>query len=270
MDPFLSQLRHLLPLLQNRDDKLFNYRDIVSAELEPTPDELFTSTFKKVGVVLQQNYSILLLKKLILTKFELLCTSLELIKDVTYSYGEMRSILLGVDGFNRHCSAHSSNSGLTIEFAHLMDLYINSHAKWLSSILYKTTSLEKLLEVTQFESSFSRTLLSLIATCTSLFNTGNQNRVKKKEYVSEELLSTHSLEENVSWSDFLIPGAQSGTLRVVCRDIFSRLWKEVAEKLVVRVEAVLKGSWVVEELVPWLAKASKLAGKWSPFMHPLM
>lgn len=265
----LFQLRHLFSLLRDRGDQQFHYKDVITSDPEINQNELFATVSRKVGVVLQHNYSILILRKLILTKFQLLCTSLELTQDVQFSYGEFKGILLRVEDFNRNCYAHSPDGSLAIELAHLTDLYLDSHTKWLSSTLYKKPSLDELLQVTQFEASFSRTLLSLIATFTSLLSTDARNHKKKrrKQYVSEDVLSTQS-SGVVGWSDYLIPGAQSDILRITCKDVFNKLWSKVAESLAVKIEPLLQEDWVMKELVPWLVTASELTGYYGEVIPP--
>ena len=256
MNTLLSQLRPLLLLVRDRGNQLLSYKDVITSV---NLDELLATTFKRGAVVSpQQSYCVLILKKLIITKFELLCTSLELINDVIYSYGEFKSILLTIDAFNQGCP--QSDSHLAIELPDLTDVYINSHARWLSSTLPNSLSLEKLLEVVKFESTFSRALLGLMATYTALIKTSSKDCVKRREYVSEKVFSMNSSEEWAGWLDCLVPGAQSAVLRIACRDVQGRLWKRVAEIMVLTVEPLLQSCWVMKELVPWLLKAIQHEG----------
>lgn len=267
------QLRRLLPLLSHSPLTL-SYRESVRPEAEreaTTPLQLLVLyVFNKVGVVPEVEYSRLLLKKLILTRFTLLCASSEVIHDVEYSFDEFKEILLAVELFNGRCldsvkqqSKSSatftliktpSRSNCIIELADLMDAYINTHTEWLSSSLSSTSSSGDLLFLAQFESSFSRALLGNIATHTSLLSSG-----RTMKFVSEEMFNLLSSKEAVGWLDCLIPGAQSEMMRRTCNDVLLRLWSKVAEDLVMRAQPVAMGGCYEEEALQSMLRGSGIA-----------
>lgn len=267
-----SHLRHLLSLLGCYNPlQSLSYRGTLQTLASLNPLD-----FRKVGVVQDEEYSLLLLKKIILSTFELLCVSLELVHDVRYSYEEVKSILLSVEQFNKYCSdlarkpislygslpsssrlSRKRMLGLEIELADLTEVYIRSHVKWLASTLYSNLSSQNLLHLVKFERSFSKALLGLIATYTSLVNAGSGTL---KEFVSLEMISMEPSNNGVSWMDCLIPGAQSEILRIASRDVFNRIWNNVAENLVAKAQPVLAGGWIMKEFVPWLSTASQHPG----------
>ena len=270
-------LRHLLSLLSSHVPPAeLNYRR--STEATVPLSELVSTTVQNVGVlpVAEGLYSLLLLKKIILTAFELLCVSLELTQDIQYSYAQCKDICTAIEEFNQlsptvrhqlfsrtkvHSQASQSeptgNISYFIKFADLVDVYITSHVKLTASHIIDEPSLESILLLSRFESSFSWALLGLVATYTSLLKTS----IRKLVYVSEEMFSVNLPEgSEVSWSDCLMSGFQSDLLRVTCLDIQTRLWGGVAERLIASVQPVLTGAWAIEKLVPQLTKASQHAG----------
>ena len=268
-----SHLRYLLSVLRDRSSSL-SYQS--SIQTLTSLNELISSTFRKVGVDGVKHYSILLLRKILLTTFELLCVSTELIQDIQYSYVECKSILVAVEEFNSHSVSISSGqtfpgrrksisfptslhkSSLTIEFSDLVDVYITSHVEWLSSLIFDQPSVENLLHLACFEKSFARGFLGIVATYTSMLNIGIRDSGKRRVYVSEEMFALNSL--NTSWLDCLVPGAQSEPLRLACRDILNILWGKVAESLLSRAQPILQGGRIVVKLIPQLTEASRHAG----------
>lgn len=263
MDPsspssIASQLRHLLSLLRKYSPQTLSYRGSVHPGAAASLRHLIPSVFNKVGVVQDVEYSVQLLRRLILARFELLCVSTELIYDVRYSYTEIRDILLVLEAFNHHClgttvtlSSQGSEDtsrptfrylskerqhGHVLELSNLIDAYINTHTKWLYSNLSGTPSSKNILHLAQFESSFTRALLGLLATYTSLLTR------KRKEYVSEEMFSMCLSQESISWSDCLIPGAQSEIVWRTYHNVSRRLWSKVAEGLLARAQPVFVAS----------------------------
>ena len=237
-----AQLRLLLALLQKHQPQSFSYREAV--QLGPTGaasalQQPVLQVFKEVGVVGDVEYSILLLRKLILARFELLCACTELIHDVKYSYREIKDTLLALEAFNHHTSSKTSHkSGTTfhrcarkpghrIELADLVDIFISTHTKWLcTTIMCSDAPSGKILHLAQFESNFVRAFLGLLGTFTSLLSG------KRREYVSSEMFGMCSDHDNIGWSDCLIPGAQSEILRRLYHSVSLRLWSKVAEGLV--------------------------------------
>lgn len=260
-----SLLRQLLSILKNRSPQTYDYRDTVKSESAAALglDRLIASVFSKVGGVQDAVYSTFLLKRIILSRFRLLCGSSELIQDVIYSFEEFKNILLAMEMFNHHCLVtcppRTRIPGQTIEVLELINAYIESHVEWLSSTLTSKPLSENVLHLARFESNFSQALLGLIVNYTSLLNSSASDGGLQK-YVSEDMFSRCSSPDNISWSDCLIPGAQSETLKKACKDNLNRLWGRVADSLAARAQPLLLGEWNSKKSVPWFFKASQLTG----------
>lgn len=271
-----SYLHHLLLLLRHHNLGSLSYRSVIQQESRAALEQTITSILEGGGVAHENTYSLLLVKKIILTSFELLCASLELVQEVKYSYDELKAILLIVERFNANW--HQFNLGAAsvcvkashlsterracpaIELSSLINVYLKSRVDYLASSFSKKPSPETLLHLVQFERSFSLALLAMIATFTTLLNTTGRDAPKKRQFVSAEMFVMHSTPDNITWLDCLLPGAQSETLRTAYADIFSRLWGRVADTLIARAQPLLVGSWTSEQFVPWLHKASQSAG----------
>lgn len=266
-------LRHLLLQLREHNRGSLSYRGVIRPESREALKRTIDSTFQGGGVAQGKEYVALLLKKVVLVSFEVLCASLEIVQEVEYSYSELKDILLSVEHFNKN----SDNAQLQvralylstkrtacwrIELSSLIEAYLKSRIHFLASALSNKPSLEieNILHLVQFEQSFSRALLAMIATFTSLLNVTDRETQKKRQFVSAEVFSMHSVPGGVTWSDCLIPGAQSETLRTASMDISSILWSRVADVLLSRAQPLLSGSWTMEQLVPWLHTVSQNTG----------
>lgn len=261
-----SHLRRFLSILRDYDPQTLSYRSAIST-LVPL-NQLIASSIFRDG---QSEYTTLLMRKVVLTLFELLCASSELIREVKYSFLELEKILAAVEQFSHHCSDGKSVRAQrpsyltkkrkvcqTIDISSLIDVYLKSRVEWLVSALSNKPSSESLLHLVQFEHSFFRALLAAIATYTSLLLT-DRDSGKKKQFVSAEMFSVHS-KNTISWSNCLIPGAQSESLTIVCSDTFRRLWNRVAETLVERVQPLLVGNWNTQPFILWMRAASHNTG----------
>ena len=258
-----SFLRHLLSVLRGSGLQDVSYRLIILTEQKEWLNRIFS---EDGGVAYGDKYSTLVLHKILVSLLEILCTSLEVILDVKYSYLAFKDLLSTVNHYNHHCVVKGKTLPLcmslseqwrscqTIEFPNLIDAYLRSRVKWLSSALFNRPSCKQFLQLVEFEHSFSRALIGIIATHTPLINAENEMRV---EYVSVELFSSCE----ASWLDCLLPEAQSESLRLTSIHILSRLWSKVAENLIARAQPVHRGSWSMEHFVPWLLETSQLTGK---------
>lgn len=267
-----SCLRNMLFLLQLRDQTL-SYRNTVRQESKASLLEM-TSRLEGGDVTLEREYIALLLKKVVLTSFEVLYASVEVIQEVKYSYAELKDILVSVEQFNHQffkqvrprClptrALHLYTQGRccqAIELSSLIDVYLKSRVMCLASSLSKKPSSDTLLRLVQFEKGLCAALLAMIATYTSLLNTSDKDVSKRRQFISAEVFSLNLSPDNITWSDCLVPGVQSETLKACGADILSRLWNRVAENLVAR--ATLMESWTMELLLPWLHTASQYTGK---------
>lgn len=269
-----SYLRHLLVHLREHNQGSLSYYDVTRSKSREALKRTIDSTFQDGGVAQGKEYVALLLKKVMLVSFEVLCASLELVQEVEYSYSEFKDILLSVEHFNNtnsdntHTHVHMRASYLStkrtacwhIELSSLVEAHLMSRVHFLASALFNRPSPDSLLHLVQFEQIFSRALLAMIATYTSLLNVTDRKMQQRRQFVSAEVFSMHSLLDEVTWSDCLIPGAQSETLRTAGIDILSRLWSRVADELISRAQPLLSGSSTMEKSVPWLHRVSRNPG----------
>lgn len=267
-----TYLRHLLQHHSEQNEGAFSYRDVIRSESKKALMGHFTDSTLQVGhgrgVALEREYAALLKKKVLLISFELLCASMELFQEVEYSYEELEELLLSMERLNsmpvfdnKISLSAKKTSYQRIELSSLIEAYLRSRIQFLTHALSKTPSMKVLLCLVKLEHSFSRALLAMIATYTSLLSVTDKDRLKKRQFVSAEVFSMNSSPDNVTWFDCLIPGAQSETLRKACTDVFSLLWNRVAEVLIARAWPLLPGSWTMEQFIPWLRMTLKVTGK---------
>ena len=257
-----TYLRHLLlQLPPEQDEGPLSYRDVIRPESEEALLRQFLDSTLQSGhgrgVAMEREYVALLLSKVLLTSFELLCTSMELFQEVEYSYAEFEKILLSVEQLN---SIPKKTSCQRIELSSLIEAYLKARVRFLTSALSNKPSIEFLLQVIELEHGFSRAFLAMTATYTSLLSITDKDRLRKRHFVSAKVFSMNS-SPTVTWSDCLIPGAQSDTLRRACTEVFSTLWNRVAEVLIARAQPLLPGGWTMEQFVPWLRTTLNIKGK---------
>ena len=267
-----TYLRHLLlQLPRELDEGPLSYRDVIRPESEEALLRQFLDSTLQSGhgrgVAMEREYVALLLSKVLLTSFELLCTSMELFQEVEYSYAEFEKILLSVEQLNSIPVVDRSfplptkkTSCQRIELSSLIEAYLKARVRFLTSALSNKPSIEFLLQVIELEHGFSRAFLAMTATYTSLLSITDKDRLRKRRFVSAKVFSMNS-SPTVTWSDCLIPGAQSDTLRRACTEVFSTLWNRVAEVLIARAQPLLPGGWTMEQFVPWLRTTLNIKGK---------
>lgn len=284
-DSVTTYLRSALALLENTSPFKISYRESTVARTPLTP--LISSTFSD-GVDL---YHVLLLRKLILLCFEVLCKSEEVVEDVQYSYGECKNILLSAEHFNQKCSSCSTTQlinpatranrfprisaakfsrktcktrlGLKIELSDFIDVYVSSHANFVSSLIVGDSMEQNLLTLVRFESSFAQALLGLMATHTSLLVHSQKHLPKTQVFVSEEMFAVHLSQGKASWLDCLVPGEQPDLMKRLFRDVFKRLWSSVAKILTIRSLLVVPGGWRPPDKLQPLVTAAKHSGMYS-------
>lgn len=270
----VSELRFLLSLTSKQ--KTLTHREAVRQEGSASLQHLIPSVFSGVSQNAEKQYTILLLRRLLMARFELLCISSELTEDVKYSYAKMKDILLSLEEFNSHClgdtierlvtatratrdfrpiSKEGQQSRTVIELASLMDVYTDARARQLCSVIYDSPSSEKIISLACFEKNLARALLGLIATYTTLFAKGKV-QTRQRKFVSEEMFD---FSESVSWSNCLIPGAQSEVLWRTYNEVLRRLWSSVAEHLIAKVRPVSLETTNWEESIQGMLKTSGIA-----------
>ena len=193
----------------------------------------------------KQLFSLQLLKKIILTRFELLCVSAELQDDVEYAFGECRCLCEHTVQFNAEMTSRSRKSTLhskCLQFADFTDVAISTQTRLLSKIIIHHPSVKTIISLAKFEHNFISALVAIFATYTSLFLPSIGSQKLKTVFVSEEMFSMAQNSSNtLSWLDCLIPGAQSEVLRLTVREMLARLWGRVALHLVAALQPLTVG-----------------------------
>ena len=218
----------------------------------------------------KQLFSLQLLKKIILTRFELLCVSAELQDDVEYAFGECRCLCEHIVQFNAEMesqSQKSSHHSKYLQFADFADVAISTQTRLLLKSITSHPSVKTIISLAKFEHHFITALAAIFATYTSLFLPSIGSQKLKTVYVSEEMFSmaqNPSSTSTLSWLDCLIPGAQSEVLRLTVREMLARLWGRVALHLVAALQPLTvdrgRGGEGSETVVTLLRDALKHPG----------
>ncbi|MCG8622774.1 MAG: hypothetical protein MJE68_12360, partial [Proteobacteria bacterium] len=120
----------------------------------------------------KQLFSFQLLKKIILTRFELLCVSAELQDDVEYAFGECRCLCEYTVQFNAEMesqSQKSSHHSKCLQFADFSDVAISTQTRLLLKSIASHPSVKTIISLAKFEHHFISALAAIFATYTSLF-----------------------------------------------------------------------------------------------------
>ena len=195
--------------------------------------------------------SLQLLKKIILTQFELLCVSAELQDDVEYAFSECRCLCEHTALFNANMTSniHTSNqSHKYLQFADFADVAISTQTQLLLNAIVHDPSIMTIVSLAKFEHNFISALTAIFATFTSLFIPPVGSQRLKTVFVSEEMFSM-AQKSTLSWLDCLIPGAQSEVLRLTVKDLLASLWGRVASHLVAVLQPLTVGGEHTEAVV---------------------
>lgn len=175
-------------------------------------------------------FSLQLLKRIILTQFELLCVSVELQSDVEYAFSECCSLCEHISYCNDKLAMINLHSKC-LEFADFADVAISTQIQLILSIFLHEPSTEDIISAAKFEHGFISALSAIFATSTTLLQPSVGSQKLKTVFVSEEMFSiVHT--SNLSWLDCIIPGVQSEVLRLIVDELIARLWSGVASYLV--------------------------------------
>ena len=216
-------------------------------------------------------YAVILLRRIIIARFQLLCVSAELENDIEYAFSELKSMCIGVEAFYSHlipkmkqfsntCYNSRSCEVCALEFADLAEVVVSTHARRIASHLLCITTAATALQEAKFEAAFVRALVGMVGTYTSLLN--GCCLKPTIVYVSESMFSL-SGGSPISWLDCLIPGAQSEDLRLTAQLLLADVWRAVSTTLVASNQPVL--SW--EGLSAQLRHIIKQEGKVSAVSH---
>lgn len=206
-------------------------------------------------------FSLQLLKKIILTQFELLCVSSELQDDVEYAFGECRCLCEHTALFNAEMAfiQSSKNQSRSLQFADFADVAISTQTRILLSTITRHPSVKTIVSLAKFEHNFISALTAIFATYTSLFLPAVGSQKLKMVFVSEEMFSI-AQKSTLSWLDCLIPGAQSEILRLTVKELLARLWGRLALHLVATLQPLTVGGESTETVGMLLRDALKHPG----------
>lgn len=206
-----------------------------------------------------QQFSLQLLKRIILTQFELLCVSVELQDDVEYAFGECRCLCEHTSLFNTKMMAGSKQSKC-LEFADFADVMMSTQVQIVLNEFLHEPSIENIVSLARFEQSFISALAAMFATFTSLIVPPLSSQKLKAVFVSEEMFSM-AQSSNLTWLDCLIPGAQSEVLRLTVKDLIANLWSRVTSQLLAHIQPLVTSGKHTEPVLTLLRKAAHHPGK---------
>ena len=205
-----------------------------------------------------QLFSLQLLKRIILTQFELLCVSVELQNDVEYAFGEFRSLCEHTSHFNGRLLSVPQQSKY-LEFADFADVAISTQTQVILNTFLYRPSIESIGTVAKFEQGFVSALVAMFATFTALLQPGGSQKMNMI-FVSEEMFSIAQT-SNLSWLDCLIPGAQSESLRLIVKELIAKLWSGVTSHLVAHLQPLTLGGEYAESILTLLKEALQHKGQ---------
>ena len=216
------------------------------------------SSIKRRGQRLssKQLFSLQLLKKIILTQFELQ-------DDVEYAFGECRCLCEHTVLFNTEMASQirTSSRSKCLQFADFADVAISTQTQLLLNAITHHPSVKTIVSLAKFEHNFISALGAIFATYTSLLIPAVGSQKLKTVFVSEEMFSmAHGQKSTLSWLDCLIPGAQSEVLRLTVKELLARLWGGVASQLVATLQPLTVGGEATDTVVRLLGDALKHPG----------
>lgn len=176
-------------------------------------------------------YTSRLLRRILLARFELLCTSLELLEDVEYAFGACKAICIAAEHFNSDTSKAFGGKEARLTVADFADILVETHSRRISSQLCSTLRADIVVREARFELGFARAFLGILATHTSFL----PRAPKSTSYVSSEMFSIVG-EPTPTWYDCLVPGAQCEALRSAAHDLSAALWRRVGVALVTNLQ----------------------------------
>ena len=206
----------------------------------------------------KRQFSIQLLKKIILTQFELLCVSVELHNDVEYAFSEYRFLCEHISLFNSKMISTFCRSKCLM-FADFADIAISTQTHSILKAFVVEASVANIVSWAKFEHGFISALTALFATYTSLLLPPDIPQKQNNVFVSEEMFSM-AQSSSLSWLDCLIPGAQSEVLRLTVKELISRLWGKVASNMVALLQPLIIGGERTEALLTLLRNALEHQG----------
>ena len=212
-----------------------------------------------------QLFSIQLLKKIILTRFELLCVSLELQNDVEYAFAECHSLCEHTSRLNTALVYMSLQAKCAyVKFSDFAEIVLSTQTHLTVDAFLHEPSINTVVSWAKFEHGFLSALCGIFATFTSLLQPRIGQQKLKTVFVSEEMFSMAQT-ANLSWLDCLIPGAQSETLRLTTKELIAKLWGEVASHLVATIQPLTVGGEQTESLLTLLRDALQSKGQFDSF-----
>ena len=200
---------------------------------------LTAPTFMTSNVLVRKNcrterlYKLRLLRRILLARFELLCTSLELLEDVGYAFDACKAICVAAEQFNTDALKAFGSGEACLTVADFADVLVETHSRRISDQLCSTLRADVALREARFELGFVRAFLGILATHTSLL----PGAPKSTSYVSEEMFTILTGPTSTpTWYDCLVPGAQCEALRTAAHDLSVALWRRVGVALVTKLQ----------------------------------
>ena len=168
-------------------------------------------------------HCVLALRQLLITRFELLCNSIQLESHVRFAFNELCSLLdLARDTVNRILDEVYGRREI-IEATQLLDILLASRRRAVvNKVTRKMSDIEK---IARQESNLLRTVCAALLTLLPPPSWGGS----VTNYILREGLDTMDDED---WTNFLMPGINSQIFRDYVAMTTSKFWRAVSQNLV--------------------------------------
>ena len=226
----LLTTRQSLLLALCSSDKI-DYQAHVGASLEQFYDRIKTVIVRTtngrtnkylVGGQLRQ--CVLTLRQLLITRFELLCNSIQLENHVRYAFTELCSLLdLSRDKINEIIEETYGSRDEMIGCTELLDILLTHRRRILVNKL--SNQLSVINQIVRQESYLIRTVCAALLTLLPPPSWGNN----VTSYILREGLDSV---DNSDWTNFLMPGINCQVFRDCVAMATTRFWKAVSQDIV--------------------------------------
>lgn len=203
----------------------------------------------------QLRHCVLTLRLLLITRFELLCNSIQLENHVRYAFNELCSLLdVSRDQINKLIDdAYGETSGAVIQCNELLDiLVIQRRRAIVNKVIHDVSIFEK---IARQESYLIRTFCAALLTLLPPPSWGDS----VSSYILREGLD--SVDE-FDWTDFLMPGVNSQLFRDFVTMVTNKIWKVVSQDLVAMDHVSYSGISATS-----IYDIATNKGSWQDYMH---
>lgn len=208
-----------------------DYQAHVGASLEQFYDRIKTviarttdSRINKCLVGGQLRHCVLTLRQLLITRFELLCNSIQLEYHVRYSFTELCSLLdLSRDKINEIIEETYGSRDEMIQCTELLDILLTHRRRVVVNKLCNELSV--IDKIARQENYLIRTVYAALLTLLPPPSWGNN----VTSYILRGGLDSV---ENSDWTNFLMPGINCQVFRDCVAMATTRFWKAVSQDLV--------------------------------------